>query len=210
MKASIFKALLYKDYLLMKTQGRSVIVITLLILGINTMGKNYSILPMFVSVLPITVVLSTIGGDDIAKFYQYAFSTPIGKKDLVKSKYFTLILVTLISVILTYGLINIVARNQIRNMMFIFAVSTTGSLIITALMVPLVYKFGITQGRYVLMVVLFMLFSGGGYLLESTGSGNLIQGINLKMILGIAFIIALGVLWLSYKASVKILEKREY
>lgn len=210
MKTSIIKALLYKDYLLMKAQGKSVIFITVLIIGINMIGKNYSMLPMFVSILPITVVLSTIGGDDIAKFYRYAFSTPVGKKELVKSKYITLMFVSLLSVIITYGLINIVAKSQASNMMFVFGVSTIGSLITTALMVPLVYKFGITQGRYILMVMLFMIFSGGGFLIQNMGTEDLLQEINVKMIMVLAFAISLLVLWLSYKVSIKILEKKEY
>ena len=128
----------------------------------------------------------------------------------MKSKYITLIFVSLISVIITYGLITIVAKSQASNMMFIFGVSTIGSLITTALMVPLVYKFGITQGRYILMVMLFLIFSGGGFLIQNMGTEDLLQEINVKMIMGITFAISLLVLWISYKISIKILENKEY
>lgn len=42
------------------------------------------------------------------------------------------------------------------------------------------------------------------------GTEDLLQEINVKMIMGLAFAISLLVLWISYKISIKILENKEY
>lgn len=207
---SIYKALLYKDYKLMKTQGKSVIFIMVLLIGINIFGKNYAMLALFLNVLPMTVVLSSIGGDDLARFYPYAFSTPITREILVKSKFLITGIVlafTSLSIIVVMKLLFKVSFNQF---MAIAIIPALAMIIMTATTIPLVYKFGITQGRYILMVLFFVVFSGGSFLLSEVPSDELLNSLSINLVAAILFFISIVIVWLSYKVSVKILSNKEF
>lgn len=210
MMNSIYKALLYKDYKLMKTQGKSVIFIMVLLIGINIFGKNYAMLALFLNVLPMTVVLSSIGGDDLARFYPYAFSTPITREILVKSKFLITGIVlafTSLSIIVVMKLLFKVSFNQF---MAIAIIPALAMIIMTATTIPLVYKFGITQGRYILMVLFFVVFSGGSFLLSEVPSDELLNSLSINLVAAILFFISIVIVWLSYKVSVKILSNKEF
>ncbi|NLW42379.1 MAG: ABC-2 transporter permease [Tissierellia bacterium] len=210
MEKSIFKALFYKDLLLMKHQGKSLIILLIIFSGISILGKDYTLLPMFINILPVTVVLSTIGGDDIAKFYPFAFSTPITRKALVQSKFLIQGFVLIISSVLSFVIINLLIKGTFGQKAALIGIPMIVSILTNALMIPLVYKFGITQGRYILMVLFFGFFSVGSYAFSSIPNTEFFNNLPIGLISAIVILISVIIIWMSYKVSVKIMENKEF
>lgn len=210
MEKSIFKALFYKDLLLMKYQGKSLIILLIIFSGISILGKDYTLLPMLINILPVTVVLSTIGGDDIAKFYPFAFSTPITRKALVQSKFLIQGFVLIISSVLSFVIINLLIKGTFGQKAALIGIPMIVSILTNALMIPLVYKFGITQGRYILMVLFFGFFSVGSYAFSSIPNTEFFNNLPIGLISAIVILISVIIIWMSYKVSVKIMENKEF
>lgn len=210
MEKSIFKALFYKDLLLMKYQGKSLIILLIIFSGISILGKDYTLLLMFINILPVTVVLSTIGGDDIAKFYPFAFSTPITRKALVQSKFLIQGFVLIISSVLSFVIINLLIKGTFGQKAALIGIPMIVSILTNALMIPLVYKFGITQGRYILMVLFFGFFSVGSYAFSSIPNTEFFNNLPIVLISAIVILISVIIIWMSYKVSVKIMENKEF
>ncbi len=210
MEKSIFKALFYKDLLLMKYQGKSLIILLIIFSGISILGKDYTLLLMFINILPVTVVLSTIGGDDIAKFYPFAFSTPITRKALVQSKFIIQGFVLLISSVLSFVITNLLIKGTFGQMAALIGIPIIVSILTNALMIPLVYKFGITQGRYILMVLFFGFLSVGSYAFSSIPNTEFFNNLPIGLISAIVILISVIIIWMSYKVSVKIMENKEF
>ena len=213
------KGLLLKDLLNLKKSIKLMLII----------GIAYSI--FFSTFEPTTLTglltllfamqsLSSFSYDEFSKWDCYALSMPLSKKDLVLSKYFLFIgfpiIGSFLSIIITIT-VSLIKNNL--NMLDILSGSMGYLFSIEVLMLillPFVFKFGIERGRLIITLISFGSF---GILFLAA---KLIQQFNIPLpsleiiydltpiIPFIAIALIAIIAFISYQASTRIVDKKEY
>lgn len=206
--------LIKKDLLM--ARGNLKVIITMLVVftlvSINGNG-NFSFIPAFISVM---IMMSTFSYDEYNKTDAYISSFPKGRKNAVKSKYLTTLLVVFISIIITFLLSIAVgyAKNSI-NMEEVLS-TTLGCgfavIVIQSILYPLIYKFGVEKSRIGLFIGAFAITGIASIFLKTGANINIPQNIvnvlnNYYMIIVPVTIIL--ILFVSYEISKIVYLKKE-
>ncbi len=171
------------------------------------------ILP-FISVM---IMISTFSYDSYNKFDAYSITLPDGRKNSVKSKYGTTILlifvISIVSIILSF-IISYTNTKSIDYAQIFFTMlgNIFGTLLVLSVMYPIIYKFGIEKARIVICIIIFGIAILGGFLLQYIDLSFIAKSLDfLENYLAIILIlIAIFMVLISYKISEKILLKKEY
>ena len=203
--------LIKKDLLLMKTNAKSLLVIFIiyLLMAINGNFDIVVMLPLFMMVL----LISTFGYDEYNNWDAYVNALPVGRKNIILSKYLTsaILLVgsSIISCIIAYVLTFFYDKSDISHSLSYIGGCLCGMLIAISLMYPLIFKYGSQKGR----IAGFVLIAGGGFILGLLSKIKAFSTVvnSFETYFLIAFIV-LTILMLigSYIISVKIYSKREF
>lgn len=152
--------LIKKDLLLLKGNVKLFIIIFFICITISLTGEFN--ITFFLPFITIMLFISTFNYDDYNNWNAYAVTLPQGRKSIVKCKYISGIILTLLSMIvgLIIYLLQICSINS-------FSLSKIGTslvggiiaiVLIISIMLPLIFKFGIEKGR-ILLFVLVTCFS---------------------------------------------------
>lgn len=203
--------LVKKDLLLMKTNAKSLLIIFIiyLLMAINGNFDIVVMLPLFMMVL----LISTFGYDEYNNWDAYVNALPVGKKNIILSKYLTsaILLVgsSIISCIIAYILTFFYDKSDISHSLSYIGGCLCGMLIAISLMYPLIFKYGSQKGR----IAGFVLIAGGGFVLGLLSKIKVFSTVvnSFETYFLIAFVV-LTILMLigSYIISVKIYSKREF
>lgn len=203
--------LIKKDLLLMKTNAKSLLVIFIiyLLMAINGNFDIVVMLPLFIMVL----LISTFGYDEYNNWDAYVNALPVGRKNIIFSKYLTstilLVCSSIISCIIAYVLTFFYEKSDISHSLSYIGGCLCGMLIAISLMYPLIFKYGSQKGR----IAGFVLIAGGGFVLGLLSKIKTFSTVvnSFETYFLIAFVI-LTILMLigSYVISVKIYSKREF
>ena len=203
--------LVKKDLLLMKTNAKSLLVIFIiyLLMAINGNFDIVVMLPLFMMVL----LISTFGYDEYNNWDAYVNALPVGRKNIILSKYLTsaILLVgsSIISCIIAYVLTFFYEKSDISHSLSYIGGCLCGMLIAISLMYPLIFKYGSQKGR----IAGFVLIAGSGFVLGLLSKIKTFSTVvnSFETYFLIAFIV-LTILMLigSYIISVKIYSKREF
>ena len=203
--------LIKKDLLLMKTNAKSLLVIFIiyLLMAINGNFDIVVMLPLFMMVL----LISTFGYDEYNNWDAYVNALPVGRKNIILSKYLTsaILLVgsSIISCIIAYVLTFFYEKSDISHSLSYIGGCLCGMLIAISLMYPLIFKYGSQKGR----IAGFVLIAGSGFVLGLLSKIKTFSTVvnSFETYFLIAFIV-LTILMLigSYIISVKIYSKREF
>lgn len=203
--------LIKKDLLLMKTNAKSLLVIFIiyLLMAINGNFDIVVMLPLFIMVL----LISTFGYDEYNNWDAYVNALPVGRKNIILSKYLTsailLVCSSIISCIIAYVLTFFYEKSDISHSLSYIGGCLCGMLIAISLMYPLIFKYGSQKGR----IAGFVLIVGGGFVLGLLSKIKAFSTVvnSFETYFLIAFIV-LTILMLigSYIISVKIYSKREF
>ncbi len=203
--------LIKKDLLLMKTNAKSLLVIFIiyLLMAINGNFDIVVMLPLFMMVL----LISTFGYDEYNNWDAYVNALPVGRKNIILSKYLTsailLVCSSIISCIIAYVLTFFYEKSDISHSLSYIGGCLCGMLITISLMYPLIFKYGSQKGR----IAGFVLIAGSGFVLgllpKIKAFSTVVNSFETYFL--IAFIV-LTILMLigSYIISVKIYSKREF
>lgn len=203
--------LIKKDLLLMKTNAKSLLVIFIiyLLMAINGNFDIVVMLPLFIMVL----LISTFGYDEYNNWDAYVNALPVGRKNIILSKYLTsailLVCSSIISCIIAYVLTFFYEKSDISHSLSYIGGCLCGMLITISLMYPLIFKYGSQKGR----IAGFVLIAGSGFVLGLLSKMKVFSTVvnSFETYFLIAFIV-LTILMLigSYIISVKIYSKREF
>ena len=203
--------LIKKDLLLIKSNIKllgTILVFYILLTFENEM--NISFLPAFLSVW---LMFSTFSYDEYNKWDSYAITLPNGRKNTVRAKYLTTIILilitTFISILVTFLILMI--QNKAIELITSVLISTLTITCIESFIYPFIFKFGIEKTRIILFGVLFVIGFIGGILIYQVNL-NVPSLINFLAKYGrILFVIlTIVILFLSYKISEKIYLKKEF
>ena len=144
-----------KDLLMIKNNYKSIIITFVLFVFYSIMfDMNMS---FFLPFMGLMICISTITYDEYYNWHTYASSLPQGKVNVVKSKYITTLLITILLAILSFA-ISLIIVNTKGSVVTEEALSTImGELLALIFMMsvlfPLLFKFDVEKGRIAMMII---------------------------------------------------------
>ncbi|MEG0803538.1 MAG: ABC-2 transporter permease [Pygmaiobacter sp.] len=207
------RGLLLKDLLNLTKYMRQLFFIVVMITLLSSVGgSSISFLSTYTVLLCVMIVLSSMSYDDFARWDTYALTMPLSRRTLVASKYLLGLLMAAVGSVISLMLSCLVgvfskAAAPDETLLVIGATACI-CLVLLAVLLPLLYKFGVEKSRMMLLGVL-MVPAIGILLLAKFGFSAPSEAVLLAMLIGLPFV-ALGSLAVSFFISVAIVTKKEY
>lgn len=217
------KALLIKDWKLLKNQ-KQFFLVTLVIVGVFLFtSKNLAFVVSYATIMYTIFTISTISYDDYHNGMSFLFTLPVSRREYVVEKYSFGILTGSGAAAAVLAAAAAVSRVREMNM----TVEDLTISIMTAILVamfflsftiPIQLKFGAEKGRIAMMavsMVFFVLIMGFSALLKRTGwqAGNLFRRVEEAPAELVACVIGAGcaaMLLISALISLQVLKQREF
>ena len=207
--------LIKKDFLLIKANSKSMIIIFIIYLMMAFQG-TFDV-TFIVPLIGIMLFIPTFSYDDFNNWNSYAVTLPDGRKNVVRAKYIASIILTIILGIVSLAIgvgIDYAKTNSINLDETISSLMGTvlSSVIIISLLYPIVFKFGATNGRIILFAVVFGIAGIGAFIaqfVDMTFIINMINRLDSYALVAIP-IISVILLGISYLISNKIYQSKEF
>ena len=206
--------LIKKDLLMIKSNLKLVFVMLFVFFIMALQGDfDISYIPPFIIVM---LFMSTFSYDEYNHWDAYAITLPNGRKNVVKSKYITTIVLALIAIIITI-ILNIlvgIINNDLDFDKFIAIIvgCSAGIVCIQSIMYPLIFKYGIEKGRIGLFALTFVIvgiISLLSRIINIEIPNNIVIFLDKYWFIIIPIILII-ILLISYKISEKIYLKKEF
>ena len=207
-------ALLLKDFYSLRPYFKSFGIMYLIF--IVCFLKTPEVLSSVMAVMSPMAVINTMSYDDYYHWNRYAKALPMGSRTIVKSKYILLVLLSaaMSAVAGVVGSVMSIVQNMAAEKLPVIWGGALGSVGIAILLysfvLPLLYKFGVEKGRFI-MIGLIGVLTASIYLLLSLNdklTGFIPSEGQLKLLLYMSPLIILLIVWASYQISCKIFEKQ--
>lgn len=205
------KGLILKELYLIKSNMRSLIIMLFcfLLIVMNDATSIAFVLPLF----SVMMCITTFTYDEYNKWDSYAISMPTGRKDIVRGKYLTTIILIIISAVISLLTVYILGTTKgsfdLCKSLFSLGGGIVGILFFVALLYPFIYKFGIEKGRLLILVVAFALSGIIGMIFTTINLSNLLSFL-YKYGMYIIPLLSLIVIYISYKISMKLYLRKEF
>lgn len=178
--------------------------------------KSSAYFVCMVILMTVMLILTALSNDEMSRWDKYALTMPITRREIVLSKYalFTMLLLcaTLVSSVIGLVMTYFMSFESAKTIL-ITSISGAGvSCILISIILPLILKYGVEKGRILLYVVIAIpsfLVAGGAKFLEKRNI-PMPTFSQVKPYLYFLPAIILGVLFISYKVSLSIYEKKEF
>lgn len=204
-----------KDLFLIKSNIKFLLILLVIYSVMAYQGQmDLSFLLPFMSVV---LMMTTFNYDAYNKWDAYAITMPSGRRNSVRSKYLSTILIlslatiiiTILSFVITYARTKTIDYEYILMTMFGCFFAT---IILESFMYPAIYKFGVERARIGIFVIVFGLALGIGYLAKYIDFSSIISSLSfLENYLTIILpVIMITILYVSYKISERIYMKKEF
>lgn len=208
------KALLYKDFL---TVRRGLFLVTLLVAligGYSFIEKKLLVFPMVFVLLPMILIGMLFGNDRLHKMDAYLIPTPISRKVVVLSRFAFVWIIAGIGAVVSI-LLTVFAPEQMFSLPWHLIVSVLLLLItvITAIQLPLMYRFDEDKARIVFVILyflLFALFSWAGPKIKPFALSECLASVPTTWISLVLFVLTLLCNALSFVVSYRIYARREF
>lgn len=204
-----------KDLFLIRSNIKFFIIL-LVIYGVMAYQDQMdlsSLLPF----MSVVLMMTTFSYDVYNKWDAYAITIPNGRRNSVRSKYLstililsmTTIIVTILSFIIAYAREKTIDYKYILMTMFGCFFATT---ILESFMYPAIYKFGVEKARIGIFVIVFGVAIIAGFiaeLLDLSVLTNMLYSLENYWMIVLPIIMIL-ILYVSYKISERIYIKKEF
>ena len=208
------KGFLYKDLAIFRGVIKSYLFVAALFLALTVVDLYdpsflFMMLALVVGMFPST----SFSYDELAKWDRFAISVPGGRRKVVQGKYATAILLSLgiLAVdLLASSLLVLLGKGELMNFAFLCVGGVAGALILNAVMIPLLFKFGAQKGRIMLIAAAALASGTVGVGLAIGGLASFGAGVFSSYILLAVPVIAIAALAASYFISLGIYRKREF
>lgn len=215
------KGLLLKDLSILKTQGRSAVIIMVIALFMLMVGNNTTFAVAYANILFVTFGITTLSYDTHDNGYAFLFTLPISRKLYVMEKYmFSLLSIVtgaVFSLFLMVGVSLIKDDYVLTTSELSFVIGyALGAIVFLSIMLPVNLKFGPEKGRVAMIIVMAVIFASVFSISKIAGTMDLtklywgIREIKPMVVMGILVMIVLAILSVSYLISCKIMKKKEF
>ncbi|MFQ9917470.1 MAG: ABC-2 transporter permease [Flavonifractor plautii] len=158
--------LIYKDFLALKGHLTTYLVFFLVYGGLCLSGVfTASVLCGMVVLMSLITPMTTVTSDDVSRWNRFAIATPACRRGVVTGKYLFTLLVTLASTVFVSLLLVVLALagglEESLSELLLSALACAGiALIMNAVALPLLLKFGAEKARMVSMALFLLVFAG--------------------------------------------------
>ena len=203
--------LIYKDLLALKGHLTTYLVFFLVYGGLCLSGVfTASVLCGMVVLMSLITPMTTVTSDDVSRWNRFAIATPACRRGVVTGKYLFTLLVTLASTVFVSLLLVVLALSEL----LLSALACAGiALIMNAVALPLLLKFGAEKARMVSMALFLLVFAGFALLGLAADRGLALPAPPawvLTALPGLLAILAVGGFALSYCIAQAIYARKEF
>ena len=205
------KALLLKDILVMKQQGKMYLLILVIYSIYSFLLKDSSMIITMIALFGFMTMFNSFSYDEKSKWNLFALSTTISRNDIVVGKYLFNLVITIGFSLLFLPVILFLAINSdvglIESLKLIAIVSCI-SVVIANITLPVIFKFGIEKARIATMLI-FVIPVLAPYVMQFIPSDFVIPPIIANYLPMISGILLLLFTYFSIKLSMKILKSKD-
>ena len=207
-------ALILKDIATLKKTLLLSITLCIALVVYGVYENEIFMIPLICTMIPLILTAIAFGYDTKSKFEQFAFSMPIKKSSFVLSKLFFAFVFGLFGSVCLFLQLVIKSEMAIDNIIFISLITLVASILISAIQLPFILKYGAEKGRLIMVLTYFIVFSLSSLLkAKSDLLTNVVEFFlnNSRVIifLGIVFV-SIVIIGMAIKISILIMEKKEY
>ena len=207
-------ALILKDIATLKKTLLLTIAICVALAVYGVYENAIFMIPLICAMIPLILTAIAFGFDTKSKFEQFAFSMPIKKSSYVFSKLFFAFAFGLIGSICLFILLAVQNKMPMDNIILISFVTLVASVLMSAIQLPFILKYGAEKGRLIMVITYFLIFALSTLLKEKsyllTKMIEAFSKYSMSMILiGIA-LIGFIVIGIAIKLSIVVMTKKEY
>ena len=204
-----------KDLAMIKSNFKllAVLIIIYTIMGLMNQMDISFILPF----MCVMIMISSFSYDNYNKWDAYSISLPNGRKNSVKSKYITTILMTFVVSIITIILSFIISYINTKTINYELILVTMfgtifGTLLVLTIMYPIIYKLGVEKARIGIFLIVFGLVIMRGFLSQYIDLSFISKSLSYieNYLVIILIITTIVMVYISYKISAKIFSKKEF
>ncbi len=150
------KGLILKDILNLRPQLKIFGLMILIYAVIFIPTGQADFISGFITVISAVIVVTTISYDDLAKWDRFALTMPITRKEVVLSKYVSMLLFSIAGAIIA-SIFNIAGGYinkdiNIAQVLLTSVASLSTALIFGSIILPLLYKFGVEKARFFIIL----------------------------------------------------------
>ena len=207
-------ALILKDIATLKKTLLLTVTISIALAVYGIYENELFMVPLICVMIPLILSAIAFGYDTKSNFEQFAFSMPIKKSSYVLSKLFFAFAFGLVGSICIFVLLMTKNQMSLDNIVFIALITLAASILMTAIQLPFILKYGAEKGRLIMVITYFLIFALSTLLKEKSNFLAELMEIFSKNSMSM---ICLGILVVSVliiggavKLSVMIMEKKEY
>lgn len=212
------KGLILKDLLNIRLYGKTLGILLLFFIVVGVLQRSITVIHSTLSFLMVffvmMIMINSISVDSTAKWDVYALSLPVRRKDLVAGKYLLLLLLSI------FGAAFMLLFSAIASLFFgdislseqgLIVLGVVGATwLLMAIMIPLIYKFGVEKARFVFIFIA----------LAPTLALSLLKGLNitqpdfsnLEQYAWMLWLVPVAIvlfLYASYRISVNVYSKKD-
>lgn len=217
------KAMLMKDWKLMKGQKQFVLILCVFLTVVGATGNNLGFLISYMTLMAAIFSVSTVSFDEYNNGMLYLLTLPISRRKYVEEKYLfcllTILTVSVVSLVVNLSIGIVRSINVTPEDLVISTLAALGEgVLICGFILPIQLKFGPEKSRIVMVVVVAAICAivsgavwGGKRMGKDIGDvlqnfNNLSDGVTAAA----AVVICLAILLISMLVSVHVMERREF
>ena len=206
------KGLLRKDLYSLVKLGKLYLLITLIFWGAYIAGYRSEFYFSYPTIMLSMLGISLISYDERSRWDKYCDSLPLTRAQTVTSKYL-LLGILIVAMSLLSVIVAIISTHELLLSFYLAATSLGVSLLLPAVNMPLCYKFGTEQARWVTLLALggsvAMFFIVGSLLFDNLFDPHSYTTRIPMTALLLLPLIGLVLYILSWRLSIKIYQNRE-
>lgn len=217
------KGFLIKDLRLMKNIKQFFLIMLIICIIQMIYNSNNIFCVYFITAMCSSSILSTLSYDTYENSITYLFTLPVSRKDYVRGKYILIFIVSILPWILTtmLSLLSMFIKGTPIDIVEYFigtVIALPTTWLLAALEIPVQLKFGPEMNRIAILIaiggigVIVWLSNHIGNVMgiEASDIINMLSGLNVYILAAFGIVLVVVFLYLSYRISIKIIEKKQY
>lgn len=217
------KGLVIKDFYNLRKVLKQYAALGLFFGAMSIIMKSGFYIVMMVSFLTPILSISALTYDEQSNFNKYSLTLPVRVKDIVKSKYVLLSILTIGALLVATPIgmiISSIFNEEFKDLLILAYIVASVALCLNGVMISIIYKVGSEKSRMIMMAILavpmILVYFLISLLMENTTTQDIIQDLalfvekNYRFLLFIPIILVVIIMVITYRISVGIMKKKEF
>ena len=214
------KGMLYKDWILLRAQWKSILYIILLGSGMTLILEDAAVTIDYFACLAALLAIGTLSYDEAGSGYSYMFTLPLSRKEYVEGKYLLSLLsivsgalIGIIICLVFTVMLHIANPVTLSDVLMNVILSLNLGMIMVSISIPTRIKYGSEKGRLNATIIIGIIFIA--VITISRLHGNqflilLVDTLNINSFELFTVIISVVMLSISYAISLRIIESKDF